>query len=1655
MTLNNKPTKGGTALAVSTLVDSSNPMSITDLGMGIANCIPNEDIAKTLNTVKSVSKAMDAVNSGNMLGAGLALAGAVPGSDFSEAMGKVSMVSNAYKAIGQQDYLSAAMSMAGLDPNSQFAKVMGDVSKATDYVKQGLAVLNPMMSPEYMIKYLQPPSAASAPTVQQNGSKRTTNSGGDGGKDGAYIKGEGLKCLTCALVNQEAMVGAPVQALYGSKVLSGEDDIDYTGIGYLPFSMSRTYNSQNPDIGWFGQGWTTQGYEQCLELDPQHNRIYLVDNTGRRVPFTYLTPGQSCYQPSERITLYRKPLNKDKQCNTLSSQSIVADAVSGCCIGDNELLEFVIYRGSYQPNKNTTDKVVDSFEGLAQHYSYVASRNKQGTKATILLSSYGDKYGQQIQLHYTRERQPNISSDLSYIPQYLTDDAGGCYEFEFITISNQHHRLSKLFKVDTCSKDESSVQGQLSKTALSEYSYNEDGDLIQVKRQGRVTRTFGYHNHLMIEQSKPQGLHAVYKYDSFDSPKTARIVEQRLSNGRHYLFNYETSADGTGVTTVTEQPNTDFERSRCFEYDEWYNLLSLTSPSGATTAYRYDEHNRTIKIIKPSGAQTLFNYQGIHLSSVHIQTSIDKLTKLPKYREVSYQYIQSGQVKAIIDSLGNTQQFSYNLIGELASQTNALGYTTNFAYDKYGNIIQQTLANGSSYHFDYDRHGNLTTQTDCSGYQAHYQYDDKQRLTQNTDAEGKTTLYYYKYTAPHLDHLLTQVTYPDGSQIKMDYDDQSRLITHTDAEGHTAQYQYDENNQTSKRTQTVEKDEDRLKDHVEKKENTISRIDEAGQALAYHYDILGRLINLTNENGETWVFNYNETDQLIYETRFDEHQSSYKYDPDGLLTLQIDNPHLKSVHQQHIHNEYNLAGDLITRHYSHYPSRISKNGKDIQKASKPQYLKVRYEYNEIGHLVSAVNPSSRIEYDYDANGWLTKETIVSHSTQFGAYRERVQTLTHDYDELGNRTKTVLPDKKELNQACYGSGHLYNQSLYNPTTDKHIELRHSERNKIHQETNRQQGRLHTRFHYDPMGRLLKQQTGADSHISIERHYNYEVLGQLTHLSGHSALGLATNNNTTTLNQFRRNHQYQYDILGRLTEHKLTNYQDHSGITEVFGFDPASNRVAIVNKDDNASSKHVVQGRPQKLINEGNTIRYIYDTHGRVLYKTIEPTDSKSKQPRKALQLQYNAAGELEKSLTREYQGNKVIQIITTYHYDAFSRRIAKHIETREHAKDNHQLKAVQKPTYQHTHMLWDGDKLIQEYSDNHVFTTVYDQASFAPVARLVWLREETINEQVSEQDKDWLAKFNDKGRETRVNLREVPSFYDNYVKKDKLDDILGIKVYYYHNDQLGTPNELTNKDGQVIWLADFEAWGNTSKEEYQSQAIGDFEISAKALQPIRFQGQSFDAETGLHYNRFRYYDPDMGMFISRDPIGLMGGDNVFVYAPNPTGWIDPLGLNNYGMGMFQDYGNSPGMKWAIHDAKNYTPSPSNARPDRANTTHMTNISATGRALGGVEIGGGWGKSYDKNGVPTQCYSISPCATGGTEARVSAGINKSITDSASTKGLSYSNQKCLEASATYAVGANAGVCTGNDRSTTSSGGVSFGAGTGLSGKVCRPLMWCPTK
>ena len=106
------------------------------------------------------------------------------------------------------------------------------------------------------------------------------------------------------------------------------------------------------------------------------------------------------------------------------------------------------------------------------------------------------------------------------------------------------------------------------------------------------------------------------------------------------------------------------------------------------------------------------------------------------------------------------------------------------------------------------------------------------------------------------------------------------------------------------------------------------------------------------------------------------------------------------------------------------------------------------------------------------------------------------------------------------------------------------------------------------------------------------------------------------------------------------------------------------------------------------------------------------------------------------------------------------------------------------------------------------------------------------------------------------------------------------------DQIGIPREQTDQFGNLLWTGEYDAWGKLTAEN---------KIYPNAHQPFRLQNQYFDAETGLHYNLFRYYAPECGRFINQDPIGLAGGDNLYSFAPNSQMWIDPLGLRKWKVG----------------------------------------------------------------------------------------------------------------------------------------------------------------
>jgi RHS repeat-associated protein len=113
-------------------------------------------------------------------------------------------------------------------------------------------------------------------------------------------------------------------------------------------------------------------------------------------------------------------------------------------------------------------------------------------------------------------------------------------------------------------------------------------------------------------------------------------------------------------------------------------------------------------------------------------------------------------------------------------------------------------------------------------------------------------------------------------------------------------------------------------------------------------------------------------------------------------------------------------------------------------------------------------------------------------------------------------------------------------------------------------------------------------------------------------------------------------------------------------------------------------------------------------------------------------------------------------------------------------------------------------------------------------------------------------------------------------------LVGAQSYGIVSDHLGTPLQMHNQQGEQVWATELNSYGQRCQQEGEARAC-----------PFRYQGQYEDVETGLYYNRFRYYDPEVGQYVSQDPIGLLGGIAVYSYVSDPTGWIDEFGLAKKG------------------------------------------------------------------------------------------------------------------------------------------------------------------
>ncbi len=239
----------------------------------------------------------------------------------------------------------------------------------------------------------------------------------------------------------------------------------------------------------------------------------------------------------------------------------------------------------------------------------------------------------------------------------------------------------------------------------------------------------------------------------------------------------------------------------------------------------------------------------------------------------------------------------------------------------------------------------------------------------------------------------------------------------------------------------------------------------------------------------------------------------------------------------------------------------------------------------------------------------------------------------------------------------------------------------------------------------------------------------------------------------------------------------------------------------------------------------------------------------------------------------------------YLYDPLGRRVAKRVWRRERDLTGW-MSLSRKP--QVTWYGWDGDRLTTIQNDRSRIQTIYQPGSFTPLIRV----ETATGELARTQRRSLADTLQQSGGEDGGSVVFPPVLVQML---DRLEsEILADRVSEESRRWLascGLPLALISTEGATAWCAEYDEWGNLLNEENPHQL----------QQLIRLPGQQYDEESGLYYNRHRYYDPLQGRYITQDPIGLKGGWNLYTYPLSPVNSMDPLGLYEFKSKNIDDIG----------------------------------------------------------------------------------------------------------------------------------------------------------
>jgi len=1304
-----------------------------------------------------------------------------------------------------------------------------------------------------------------------------------------------------SLGQPEQCTGNPCNPANGNKYQLEED---YRSVDGVP-SFTRHYNSFfNQDFAQdlrLGYNWNSS-FHQRLEL--LGHVLQKRTGNGRGEPFIKNTSGQWQSDPdinliliqdssgyslilrndsTERYNLNGKLLSETSRTGTTTTYDYDTNGRLATVTGPfGHTLTF-----GYDAN-NHLSTVTDPNQKQIT-YSYDANNN-------LTRVDYPDLTAKKY--FYENARLPNRLTGISYVDNSGVETRLATYAYYFNTGNNYDPNNGKAITTQHAQTDNGAPQEKFT-LAYNSTTQTTVTDPMGMNEVMTFATNLGVKN-LTSKVNQGDGKSVEQTFDANNNLTCRKDEESRITTYTYNATNQRTGMTEGQIGDCASPGATSATRAIAYQYlSSTLDLPTVVqSPSVATgqnktTAIQYNDaaHPNLPTLITQNGftpagaavARTVtLGYNA--LGQVNLingpRTDVSDITTL-EYNECTTGG-GCGQLKKVTNALGHITTYDfYDANGRVTQTTDPNGLRTNYSYDARGRVrfITQTPPTDPARvtEYRYTAFGEVAQAIMPDGVTLTYGYDAAQYLRSITDNLGNRVTYHYdlkgnrdgENTTDSSGSLVRSVSYAYDLRNRVSAINTAGSVTQQihDAVGNLVQ-EIDPNNNPA--TQHTPDALNRL----------VQTVDRLSGVTAYAYDRNDRLAQLQSPNGATTGLLHDDLGNLLQETSPDRGTTNYTYDAAGNLSTMTDARGIQVIYSYDALNRLTLAD---------YPGTAED---------------ITYAYDTgtncglgLGRLCTVTDQSSATQYGYDAYGNITTQI----KTELGV----TYTTGNSYD-AGNRvTSITYPDGRVLNYTRDVLGRIASVT----TT-----------------VNGQPQTVVGNRGYRPDGLVTAETYGNNLNATRV----YDTKGQLRELYVGSVdtrlFGYDLNGNLTSTQALPQVGAYLYDALDRLTQDQITT----TGTTiTTFGYDANGNRTSensgtyiylvASNRLSSTPSGSVTVNNAGQTLSDGSGRSYIYNAAGQVQQVTLGGTTG-------------NYLYDYRNLRTRKTVGGQS----TVYHYDLAGRLLAETQATGPLVRaylyaDDTPVAQIDLVTVLPPEVILDNPQAVFTgtwptamslpgfYGSNYqtnakgpgkdkaVWTPNLPSAgSYQVYARWVAAGSHARNAPFTIKHSAGSATVlvNQRLNGGQWILLGTYSFSAGTAGTVTLTDKANGTVIadavklvptgggttqealrYLHTDHLNTPRLATDAAQQVLWRWDGGAFGETVPN---NDPDGDGNLTTVNL---RYPGQYFDAETGLHYNWYRYYEPKIGRYITSDPIGLRGGLNTFTYVSNnPLRWIDPTGLD---------------------------------------------------------------------------------------------------------------------------------------------------------------------